>query len=359
VFTLRATGGQPYTCRFVGLTIRRGRYGIQAQDTETGGGRTGSKMALDVSGCVFIHNGYDGIPYVAPGSTVGSDYTVHATDGGAIRGEGDDSRVVDCQIEGNDRGIQFDFGQRLQITGNQISGNAQAGIQLGRRRAQGAAPAVADVTVRGNRIRENYDAGIRISGALRATVEANSIERNWNSGVVAFDSDGLTIRQNRIFENSLLDINGIGSFTPDAFGGVGIVEPLGPTVIANNDIRANHTGLLSHTAGGIRVQKSLAGALTVTGNNLFANDGDGVAIEGNGANVRINGNNITSNRGFGVNNQSGATVAAENNWWASATGPRTGPATADNPEQMSGRLVVRPWATAPFTLPAILVSPVP
>jgi parallel beta-helix repeat protein len=359
VFTLRATNGRSFVCSFAGITIRRGKYGIWAQDTETGGGSAGSNMAVSVSKCVFVQNGYDGLPYVSLGSSISADYTIRATDGGAIRGEGDDSRVADSQFLENDRGLEFDSGRRLSITGNEIGGNIQAGINVGQRRAPGAAVTVSDVTIRGNRVRDNFDAGIRASGGLRVTVEGNTVERNWNSGIVVYDGESVTIHQNRVVENSRLDINGVGSFTPDTFGGVAVLEPVGAVTLDGNDIRSNHVGLLSQTAGGVRLSKSTNAAVTLTGNTVTANDGDGVAIENNGTGVRINGNNITSNRGFGVNNRGTATVDAARNWWASAKGPRAGTATADNPEQVSGRLVTQPWATTPFTYPDIQVTPSP
>jgi parallel beta-helix repeat protein len=355
VFTLQATNGLAYTCRFQDLTLRRGRYGILAQDTETGGGRPGSQMTLDVSRCLFVHNGYDGIPYAS--GTAG--YTTHATDGGGVRGEGDDSRVADCRFEANDRAIQFDAGARLQVTGNQISGNLQAGISLGLRRQGNAGPAVTDVTVSGNQVSNNYDAGIRISGGLRVTVQGNDISRNWDSGLVAFDADTLTVRQNRIVENSLMDTNGLDSLTPDSLGGLAVIDALGTVTISGNEIQANHQGLFTQTAGGVRLIQSRNVPLTVTGNTIFANDGDGVVIDGGGLGVRITGNNLTGNRGFGVNNLTTALIDATGNWWASATGPRTGAATADNPEQVSGRLVVRPWATAPVAYPDIRLAPMP
>jgi parallel beta-helix repeat protein len=359
VFTLRATSGQAFIARFMGLTIRRGRYGILAQDTETGGGRVGSRMTVDVSRCVFVRNGYDGIPYATPGSTVSSDYTAHATDGGALRGEGDESRVVECQFVANDRAVQFDFGRGLVITGNQIGENVQAGISMGRRLSRGEAAVVSNVTIRGNRVYANFDAGIRISGGAQVTVEGNVIERNWNSGIVAYDSSGVLINQNRVFENGLLDINGLGSFTPDGFGGIAIIDPVGVSTLSNNHISGNHPGLFTHTAAGVRIVKSTNLAVTLNGNTVMANDGDGVAVEGSGANLRINGNNITSNRAFGVNNLSGVAVDAARNWWGSARGPRVGAATADNPEQVSGRLVTSPFATAPFAYPEIRLTTSP
>jgi hypothetical protein len=359
VFTVRATNGQGFTCRFTGLTIRRGRYGILAQDTESGGGRAGSRMSLDVEKCVFLHNGYDGVPYSTLEEVGNAEYTVHATDGGAVRGEGDNSRVVENQIEANDRAITFEFGRQLQIVGNQIRGNLQPGVDLGRRRAANAAAVVSDVTVRGNHIQENHDAGVRVRGGARVVVEANGIDRNWNSGLMAYDCETLTLRQNRVSENSLVYINGVGSLTPDAFGGIGITDPFGAVVIADNDIRANHPGLLVHTAGGVRISKSVNVSVSLTGNTLFANDGDGVLIEGNGAGVRITGNNLTSNIGFGVNNRTATEIDASRNWWASSGGPRAAVATADNPEQVSGRLIVRPWTAAPIAYPVIRVTPAP
>jgi nitrous oxidase accessory protein NosD len=176
---------------------------------------------------------------------------------------------------------------------------------------------------------------------------------------MAYDCEALTLRQNRVIQNSLLYINGVGSLSPDAFGGIGITDPFGAIVIADNDIRANHPGLLVHTAGGVRISKSRAMSVSLTGNTLFANDGDGILIEGNGAGVQITNNNLTGNVGFGVNNSSANEIGATRNWWASATGPRAGVGTADNPEQVNGRLVVRPWAVAPVAYPVIPVTPAP
>jgi hypothetical protein len=359
VFTLRATNGQAYTCRFTALTIRRGRYGILAQDTESAGGRLGSRMALDVERCIFIHNGYDGVPYATLDSLGSAEYSIHATDGGAVRGEGDGSRVVDSRFEANDRAIMFEFGQRLQILNNQIHGNLQSGIHLGRRRASNRVSVVTDVTVRGNLLRDNQDAGLHISGAARVTAEANLIERNWNSGIVTYDSEVLTLRQNRVVENSRVYINGVGSLAPDAFGGIAVTDPVGAIVIADNEIRANHPGLFINTVGGVRIVKSLNVPVTLTGNTIFANDGDGVSVEGNGAGVRINNNNITSNIGLGVNNRTTAQIDATRNWWASPNGPRADVGTADNPEQVSGRLTVQPWSLAPVAYPVVPLTTSP
>jgi parallel beta-helix repeat protein len=218
---------------------------------------------------------------------------------------------------------------------------------------------VTDATIRGNLLRENQDVGIRISGAARVTVETNIIDRNWNSGIVTYDSETVTLRQNRVVENSRVYINGLGSFTPDAFGGIAVTDPLGPTVIANNEIRANHPGLILNTVGGVRIVKSLNVAATLSGNTIFANDGDGVSIEGNGAGIRLNNNNIAGNIGLGVNNRTNAQIDATGNWWASPSGPRAGVGTADNPEQVSGRLTVRPWAAAPVAYPVIRLTTAP
>lgn len=359
VFTLRSDNGVAYTCRFVGLTIRHGKYGILAQGAQTGQARPGSNMAVDVANCVFIHNGYDGVPYGATAPEAGAGYSTHATDGGGVRGEGDGSRVVDSVFEENDRSIQFDFARQLQVTGNQMRGNLQPGINLGRRRQAGQTPAVSDVVIRGNTVNANLDTGIRVSGGVGVRIEANVVTDNWNSGVVIYDGDTVTLNQNRIAENGRLDTNGLGSIQPESFGGVGIIEPVGSIAITNNDIRANHPGFSNLTVGGVRLTKSSTAAVTLTGNTIFANDGDGVLLEGNGAGVRINQNNITSNRLFGVNNRTTATVDAARNWWASANGPSTANPTADNPEQVAGRLVVRPWATTPFAYPAIRLTPAP
>ena len=111
--------------------------------------------------------------------------------------------------------------------------------------------------------------------------------------------------------------------------------------------------------GGVLIKKTLNAAVTLTGNTLFANDGDGLAIEGNAVSVQVSRYNITSNTGLGVNNLGSVNVDATRNWWVAASGPRVAPANADNPEQVSGRLVVRPWATAPFAYPDIRLTPAP
>ncbi len=309
-------------------------------------------MALDVMNCVFIRNGYSGIPYGASAGEAAAGYATFATDGGGVRGEGDDNRVTASRFESNDRGIFFEAGRGLQITGNHIRGSLQPGISLGRRRAGGPA-LVTDVTVRENAISNNLDVGIRVGAGLRVTVEGNTLAHNWNSGIIVLDGDSVTVRRNRIHENSRIDTNGRGSFEPEAFGGLAVMDPVGTVAILENEIQSNSPGLFTHTAGGIRLLMTRSAPVTLTGNTVFANEGDGILIQGIGTGVRVNTNNITGNRGFGINNFTVATINAERNWWASPTGPVRGAAAADNPEQVAGPLDTQPWAASPLAYPSI------
>jgi parallel beta-helix repeat protein len=233
-----------------------------------------------------------------------------------------------------------------------MRGNLQPGISLGRRRAGGPV-LVTDVTVRENTVSGNLDVGIRVAGGLRVTVEGNTVAHNWNTGIAVFDGDSVTVRRNRVYENSRIDTNGRGSFEPEAFGGLAVMDPVGSITVTENDISSNFPGLFTHTAGGIRLLKSLNVQVSITGNTLFANEGDGVLVQGIGTVVRVSGNNITGNRGFGVNNLTSATINAEQNWWASASGPSRGVASADNPEQVAGPLDTLPWATSPIAYPPV------
>ena len=89
-------------------------------------------------------------------------------------------------------------------------------------------------------------------------------------------------------------------------------------------------------------------AVTITGNDLHDNT-NGVKIGATAVavanTVMANRNRLTGNTAFGVNNLSGITVDATNNWWGSASGPGPiGPGTGD---RVTSNVTFAPWLRSP------------
>jgi len=78
---------------------------------------------------------------------------------------------------------------------------------------------------------------------------------------------------------------------------------------------------------------------TLTGNTVSGNNDCGIKLEGSSGNT-LTSNNIYGNTNYGVDNASGTSVDAENNWWGANDGPGPSPGSGDN---VSTNVDYDPW----------------
>ncbi len=94
----------------------------------------------------------------------------------------------------------------------------------------------------------------------------------------------------------------------------------------------------SNTGAGINLEGSNNN--TLTGNHITGNT-IGVKIqESDASTTSINFNNIYGNTSYGVDNASGTSVDAENNWWGANDGPSPSPGSGD---KVSANVDYDPW----------------
>lgn len=128
-------------------------------------------------------------------------------------------------------------------------------------------------------------------GQIPVIVKNNTLT-NTNTGFMLFNNEVLTLTNNK-----LTNTGGIGT---------GVSVPSGATAVigtlAGSDFISGFATGVSVTGGSATIRYT---ALT----------GNGTGLVQNGGTAKINYSNISGNSVFGVNNVSGATLDATNNWW--------------------------------------------
>jgi len=126
------------------------------------------------------------------------------------------------------------------------------------------------------------------------------------------------------------------------------------SLIANNGDTAADYGLWVH-AGVITATHSIiqqnagiglyvvnGGQASLTCGGVYTNGSDGIRV--GGGTLATIGSSIHGNVGLGLNNTTGASVAAAYNWWGDPSGPGgVGPGSGD---EVSANVVYAPWLTA-------------
>jgi hypothetical protein len=204
--------------------------------------------------------------------------------GGVGTSGGDNISVIDSVVKNNTgHGIAayMDYGDHLEIRGNEVTGNLDSGIAL---------QSITGGSITDNLIADNYTdgggGGLDLSSA--AVVISNNIIRNNSAKIQGGGIDctsGVEIKNNLIESNSAtLNIgNGGGGLYVDAGAG-------GTATVSNNQIYSNTTP----SQGGGMV---LLGDITVNGNTIMGNtansSGGGIIASAKG---KISNNLISGNR---------------------------------------------------------------
>jgi hypothetical protein len=270
-------------------------------------------------------------------------------------------------VGGQQNGIAADFSGSVSassiantITGNTVEGNGASGsngVLLGN--ALGVIAAVDAGFVAGD-----------VSGAsITNTAKDNSINNNTGNGLDIYNVLGVSISRSGVATSvlngsvsDLMIVNDIATNTMNGNGGdwsLGVENDLGvnfngPGVEADSrtvigsSIADTLQGNQSTKSGGDGINlyydapDSVAVALRMKDNKTKDNAGDGLYLEYWGTNLDANlgeaatsteGNNsFAGNGGFDLNNQTGQTLKAENNWWGQDAEPAaqiSNPATVD------------------------------
>ena len=302
------------------MTIRHGNYGIRSRSGD-----------VSVMNATVTHNGWNGLglPDVGAGATQNDFATFwsggngpNVSDGGGIRIKNASNITLhgNTVIE-NRRGLRIQDSDAVVVTDNHSERNLDAGIYF-----ISSGPGVTNGRISGNVSRGNLNNGILIIGGHANEVDDNTVEDNFNSGVMLYGPSELILRENSIRRNNLQPFNGIGNLG-DALGGV-FLHDLGPggtipgsftAQITDNTIQDNEHGrsiqadaIFIDIANGTEAATA-RDAILVSGNVLSGHD-IGVRLVGQAANLTLTNNSITD--ADGVQNGDGAgTVDASGNWW--------------------------------------------
>lgn len=186
-----------------------------------------------------------------------------------------------------------------------VFGKPSKGFTLmgGRKGLVIASPATG-VDVRGNVVRDNQDGGIVVAGAGENTVRDNRIEDNGSTFEVGLEVSG----SNNLVRGNVISRNGTGI----------MLSGDGHTVEKNT--------IVNNFYHGVNVS---SGNTTISSNAIIGNYVIGVVI-GAAATATVMRNSIFGNAwvgtNCGINNQSGWTIDARQNFWGSASGPGLNPA---------------------------------
>lgn len=173
-----------------------------------------------------------------------------------------------------------------------------------------------------NSILSNTDIGVNttINGDTNSSVQQSSIINSLSSNATLNNSDdGINLRDNQLRTYHSEDASSTISGTTDTIVSDSTID----FVINYNYSNGNlNDGLYIATTA----VPSLTGSTTInidaSGNEIESNNRYGVFLANIGSAIydgNINTNSIAGNVTFDLNNQTGESITAENNWWGSAT----------------------------------------
>jgi len=104
-----------------------------------------------------------------------------------------------------------------------------------------------DITITGNRIRDNRSFGVLLENTSRVTVSRNRIYRNETGIQVSWISNGVKITSNRIFDNNRMIVNDATAYNDRGANGIVFYHASGPVSVTGNRISGHRA--LSHDYG--------------------------------------------------------------------------------------------------------------
>ncbi|MFC2049804.1 nitrous oxide reductase family maturation protein NosD [Chloroflexota bacterium] len=250
-------------------------------------------------------------------------------------------------MNNNDDGIEFedatDGNSTITISSNTIRDNLLDGIQF-----EDDIDATSTVTIIGNTITNNAQDGIEFEGMLDdssvVAISGNTISDSAADGIgfrnYLDDYSHLTINNNTISNSGEAGID----FSDKVIG-----EDT-TTIISGNAITGGGQGIhFTRISGNSRV--------TVSNNSISENAANGVYIGDMTADYQVTVspfNLIFGNLAFGLLNESGYMVNAENNWWGANDGPSASPGSGDS---VSSNVEYTPWLVIGISAnPATLIG---
>jgi parallel beta-helix repeat protein len=251
-----------------GLDVEDGSFATLSRCTVNSNSSCGMIVDDDahavIDGCTFSENAYDGI-------------YIHD----AARAEITNSKILNTKKSlppstccGS--GIVGADSSQLTIQGNTISGNAEAGVWIANS---------AEVTVTGNTISDNKLGAVAVYGSARATIEDNTMAGNLAVGVGARGTSEVTITNNRITGT-------MKGQTPYEGWGIAIGEQCRATISGNTISDSASDGICL----GASPIKNETVTAEISSNTIQKNKGYGVfADSDSGIKITGKGNTISGN----------------------------------------------------------------
>ncbi|MHA2253749.1 MAG: LamG-like jellyroll fold domain-containing protein, partial [Candidatus Kariarchaeaceae archaeon] len=313
VFTLNSPG-KDVTIEY--LTIRHGNYGLRSYAGN-----------VDVLHCTIYHNGWDGtgVDDTPTQSEMAALWASSATsNGGGIRIKGSTgSEIAYCTVYENLRGIRLSNSFSPHIHNCLSHHNIESGIYLSS--VHPANPGVDNAIVEYCESHHNMNNGLLNIGGSDNIWRNNNVHDNWNSGVMLWYPEEITIESNIIDTNNLYSFNGIGN-PADAYGGVDAGGFTTPSSFAfkliGNTISSNGQGANTQKDGvHLRGNLNVGTALIDIKCNTFTNHDIDVHILSQAATTTVNCNNFDG-ANIGIQNvDTSTTLDGTLNWWGEISGP--------------------------------------
>jgi parallel beta-helix repeat protein len=198
----------------------------------------------------------------------------------------------------NDRGIRLQDGTNASVHDNIVHDNIQAGIYF----AGQAVPGMTNSSIVDNQSYNNLNNGILVVGGENITVEGNDVHDNWNAGIMIWYPSEMIVQDNVIDGNNLYAFNGEGNLADAMGAGIYVFgnSALGGSFgvnILDNQITNNQQGRNTESQA-IRFEGATnSDVSTVDGNNITGHD---VAVNVDGHTVNVTGNTVDDVEVVGV-----------------------------------------------------------
>src|SRR4051794_30941766 len=187
------------------------------------------------------------------------------------------------------------------------------------------------------------------SEASDTAIDANSFSGNANRSIAILGSysSGPSITGNTSSNDGSMELRNVhqgvvsgNTITGNTGAGVALSGGNADLEVSGNEVSGSTFSAINLAdSGGIVPNPN--SAITLVGNDLHGNTGDGISVSGGAVpgGLAVHFNRIVSNGGAGVNNTGGDPIDATNNWWGCNGGPGGGAGC----ESSSGPAAFNPW----------------